>query len=1231
MDLEKVSNSSFSNEAEPESVKSIVPISSTLSICFHELHSLLELTRSRDNNEDDSETLQHEIGRLRVWAGNFGAHRKPTDRLSLDHRLREAQELHLEVRNHFSDITKAAKDADNIEVSDLFSGHVHHLQDSDESTVSDDSESDDFWAQLQEEDEVSETKELLLDISHAVTSLYKFSLTLQNPASRDRSKQAARIPLQHYAAYDIQHVANKFGLPQDDPLAQRLGKANTTRRQILAYHKDHSGKISKYIDVAVNKAVMLSDDQPVKRNVVINNGSRTAKSTASTHWTQNTTASTIREVNCEVASDSGRTIFSSASSTAEFQQMILTIPPPPGHEKASDGVPFLCPYCCQMIQLENTDDDWRYHVYGDLRPYICTFGNCVQSSQLYDSYREWSDHERQFHRREWACHICTAVFDTRSSFNDHLQDIHHDMIPKDQVQTIATMSNRPVTSPQQCPLCPKPPIADLNRFQQHLARHLQQLSLFVLPRPDDSHEHEETDSKQNVFDNESREGLLLYDNSNVSFTSLHRASTTSAKSEPVATVETAVPMRGLQAAEQSVVNAFQRHANRCVHCANPFIERKQGVFLCERDVQYAINLADFLYTEHGKIYSVIDRLNFSPSEVDLPTSYTAPRLLLKAIENGLSLDTGRVSRRDFDKSPDDLPSSHIKQDGPLDGAMAYTAKDEPILPPDKLIEEDIWGHDAKTDLDTILLRHRRNTYELLFPAYAIDEGRLRVGQLRQRAAEVTQTSDPKRIRLLYKGNVLDDDTLPCCNEGLRPQSEVLCVVSGIQSGQRTPSDPDSDLESNKNSDSSQKPNVYEARKRHRMRNMKKKIQEQRAEDELFPLVEPPPPSAPNLKLFTTPIAQSHALMSYFQEVLSPLCEEYIANPPAESKARDFEFKKLSETILAQVLLRVNGIDPETDEERLARRTLIKEAQKTLGRLEAARDRSSDETEKGKGPEGIRVLPPPRPLARDEQVYMARTESEHLTIQARRGRPTEVPDERVVRVERRGRPVVSVARIHDKKQLDQQADQEDNLDYTDDLDETGSFSAEPNILSTKRRSEILEAHLRRARLGPDISIPRLVDLTSQFMHFDLVQLCQKARFEAGADDEHPGFEVLLRLRHFVQAANAIIKSPGTDGPRKPTFERFLARCQEEVDKQAATKSGTERYLTEQERMDMELYLTATGKAVPIQDIYYPREHKRRESELSQITINTEARGILKDLFPGIPNHDLLQIIKAAFQK
>ncbi|RJE25637.1 hypothetical protein PHISCL_02030 [Aspergillus sclerotialis] len=67
------------------------------------------------------------------------------------------------------------------------------------------------------------------------------------------------------------------------------------------------------------------------------------------------------------------------------------------------------------------------------------------------------------------------------------------------------------------------------------------------------------------------------------------------------------------------------------------------------------------------------------------------------------------------------------------------------------------------------------------------------------------------------------------------------------------------------------------------------------------------------------------------------------------------------------------------------------------------------------------------------------------------------------------------------------------------------------------------------------------------------------------------------------------------------------------------------------MDLGLYLTATGKALPFYNVGRNEGSLRVNSEASQITINTEARDVLRDLFPNIPDTDLNQIIKTAFQK
>ncbi|RAL13588.1 DUF2293 domain-containing protein [Aspergillus homomorphus CBS 101889] len=67
------------------------------------------------------------------------------------------------------------------------------------------------------------------------------------------------------------------------------------------------------------------------------------------------------------------------------------------------------------------------------------------------------------------------------------------------------------------------------------------------------------------------------------------------------------------------------------------------------------------------------------------------------------------------------------------------------------------------------------------------------------------------------------------------------------------------------------------------------------------------------------------------------------------------------------------------------------------------------------------------------------------------------------------------------------------------------------------------------------------------------------------------------------------------------------------------------------MDLGLHLTSAGKTMPFQTAGSTKSRKRANSEASQTTINTEARDVLRDLFPSIPDNDLNQIIKTAFQK
>lgn len=79
--------------------------------------------------------------------------------------------------------------------------------------------------------------------------------------------------------------------------------------------------------------------------------------------------------------------------------------------------------------------------------------------------------------------------------------------------------------------------------------------------------------------------------------------------------------------------------------------------------------------------------------------------------------------------------------------------------------------------DILVLRHKGTFYPLHFPAFSIAEGDLSVADLRRCAARETGCNDERRVKLLYKGKALKDDRRACRDEGLKQNSEIMCIVS----------------------------------------------------------------------------------------------------------------------------------------------------------------------------------------------------------------------------------------------------------------------------------------------------------------------------------------------------------------------------------------------------------------------------------------------------------------------
>lgn len=244
------------------------------------------------------------------------------------------------------------------------------------------------------------------------------------------------------------------------------------------------------------------------------------------------------------------------------------------------------------------------------------------------------------------------------------------------------------------------------------------------------------------------------------------------------------------------------------------------------------------------------------------------------------------------------------------------------------------------DTDMLIIRNKKQEYTVHFPAYSIAKSELTVGQVREQAAKKVGTGDARRIKLLYKGKNLKDDSRTCKQENLRDGAELMCTVAD-----RAPSPSESDSDEDFDG-------VDDGRdgepKRRRNRGKKTKRRNKREErdttasaasgepnlgvpnsSEQTSRTQSPKPPSP-----ATPLDKLNALHAKLQTFV-PEVRAFQNNPPAEPAKKEFEHKRLSETILTQVLLKLDAVETDGDADaRSRRKQLVQETQKVLQELDA---------------------------------------------------------------------------------------------------------------------------------------------------------------------------------------------------------------------------------------------------------------------------------------------------------
>jgi hypothetical protein len=276
------------------------------------------------------------------------------------------------------------------------------------------------------------------------------------------------------------------------------------------------------------------------------------------------------------------------------------------------------------------------------------------------------------------------------------------------------------------------------------------------------------------------------------------------------------------------------------------------------------------------------------------------------------------------------------------------------------------------ETDVLIFKNGRTHYPTHFPAHSIRDGDLKIGTVRQAAAKKLGVDDYRRIRMFYKGRNLKFDERTGREEGLRGDgagSEILVTVGETPAGGLAPGSEDAaarayddgeDEDDDDEDDNDSGANTT-GRKKSRKRGGRKSKKNGPAANasgtstpgyigagagsEYLPIpshinavptrpTSAPPPNKPAEP--QTARGKLDAIASKFHTEFVPMAVQFMASPPEDKAKRTFEYKKLSETILTQIIFKLDGVETEGDQEaRLKRKALVKEVQGLLTTLDEA--------------------------------------------------------------------------------------------------------------------------------------------------------------------------------------------------------------------------------------------------------------------------------------------------------
>lgn len=349
----------------------MVTISELWQSCLGQFLSLINSDTLADHTDEvPLQEWTDELGRLRVWAANIGAHQ--TRQSSLDYRLRDASHIKSQIvrlLEQFQELLTDLKDV--LEESSDDEAQDHHFEDLG------DSESGNSTTEVQE---IHQT------LVETIDQLYQMSMIIRKPAQHDRLVGTKKLDSEPFQFWAKQHTSSKY--PNADALAiDRISSAMARQRAILKYRERHHAKLSQGI-----------------------NSEGDSKSTVLSETVVTDVFKEIPGQLNDMASDAGVSETSYGGTLLEGTGADAPkIPPIP--KKGTGKRPFECPYCFYIITVRDRRA-WARHIFRDLMPYVCIFPGCSTPNKLYGGRRQWHHHVQQTHASAsstdgtYDCSIC---------------------------------------------------------------------------------------------------------------------------------------------------------------------------------------------------------------------------------------------------------------------------------------------------------------------------------------------------------------------------------------------------------------------------------------------------------------------------------------------------------------------------------------------------------------------------------------------------------------------------------------------------------------------------------------------------------------------------------------------------------------------------------------------------------------------------------------------------------